>query len=165
MVAQSRLELVCTVCVHVLKRIGNSVFLTLSGVVIHSGRHRVDFKKETPFITFMWSSLPPEMTMELWKQPFVCSVIWADFKASFGYVIATYLEFCLERFLLQWIRLKMGWKSALFYNGIFLWMKTLVFNCHQSLKYYFWAAEIILQLKSYTEDRRKSLSCYFLLCS
>lgn len=59
-----------------LRRIGYDVYLTLSEVVIHSGPNRVDFQKETPFITFMWSSLPPEMSPALWKQPFICCIMW-----------------------------------------------------------------------------------------
>lgn len=108
---QTRLCVVCVYCTWVsvaLRVEDHSVYLTLSGVVIHSGRHRADFKKETPFITFMWNPLPPEMSLARWKQPFICSIIWADSKAHSDYVIAAYLELCALCVLLKWIRVKMG---------------------------------------------------------
>lgn len=38
-----------------------------------------------------------ERSQALWKHPFICSVIWGDFKARSGYVIVAYLERCVPK--------------------------------------------------------------------
>lgn len=165
-----------------MKRIGRGVCLTLSGVVIHSGRHRVDFKKETPFITFMWSLLPPEMSLALWKHPFICSVIWADLKPAPVMSFWHYLKLCVQRIfaavfecipgynwrqhekLLYCIKSKAEKKtyilkiSKMYSSFIHLSMnKDPCLNLHSSVKCHFWPGELILQMRTHMDVWEKSL--------